>query len=348
MITPTPEPSPAPLVVVIVVNFNGGPMLGACLASLERQTFRDFQVIVVDNASTDGSTDQLTERFPRVHAIRSAVNLGFAAGNNLAIRQAGPSQWVALLNPDAVAQDQWLEQMVRAASEYPDFAMFGSRMLADPEGQRLDGVGDAYHVSGLPWRVGHGKAAAGAYQEAREIFAPCAAAALYRRDLIEATGGFDEDFFCYVEDVDLGFRARLLGYRALYVPGAVVVHEGSGVVGKHSDFQLYHGHRNLTWAFVRDMPGPLLAAYLPAHLLMTLATLLIFAIRGRFDVLWRAKQDAMRGLPRAIGKRGPTQATRTVSSWQLRSIMQVGWPRRYTERHARRHPPAARHRPPGD
>ena len=321
-------------VVVVVVNFNGGGMIRDCLESLRRQTLRGFRTLVVDNASTDGSADEVERAFPDVRLIRSPVNLGFAAGNNLAIAEAGAARWVALLNPDAVAREDWLERLLEAAERHPAFSMFGCRMLADVRGERLDGVGDAYHVCGLPWRVGHGAPAAGRFLEAREIFAPCAAAALYRRDAIEVTGGFDPDLFCYVEDVDLAFRARLAGHRARYVPEAVVVHAGSGVVGAHSDFQLYHGHRNLAWAFARNMPGPLLLAYLPAHLAMTLAALVVFAARGRGRVLLRAKLDALRGLPRALAKRGPTQSSRVVSCAELRSVMQRGLPRPHAKRAA--------------
>ncbi len=317
--------------LVIVVNFNGGTMLRACLDSLQQQRFRDFRTVVVDNASTDGSADGLEQAFPGIRVLRSPTNLGFAAGNNLALREAGAARWIALLNPDAVARPDWLEQLMSAADTHPQFSLFSSRLLADDAGTVLDGAGDAYHLWGLPWRVGHGQRAAGAFLEAREIFAPCAAAALYRREVFEATGGFDEDFFCYVEDVDLAFRARLLGHRTLYVPESIAIHIGSGVVGRHSDFQIYHGHRNLVWTWVRNMPALLLWLYLPAHLALTLVTLAVFTLRGRGGPIWRAKRDAVRGLPRAWAKRRATQASRTASTGELLALMQEGFPRRYTE-----------------
>jgi GT2 family glycosyltransferase len=322
-----PAPAP-PRVVAIVVNFNGGAMLRDCVASLTAQTHRPHRVLVVDNASTDGSVDGLEAAHEGVTVIRSAVNLGFAAGNNRALAMAGDCDWIALLNPDAVADPHWLERLLAGAARHPQAALLGCRMLADREGARLDGVGDAYHVSGLPWRTGHGEPAAGRHLQDTEIFAPCAAAALYRTDLLRALGGFDEDFFCYVEDVDLGFRARLLGHRAWYVADAQVVHAGSGLVGRHSDFQLYHGHRNLVWSFVRNMPWPLLLAYLPLHLLLTAVTLAVFARRGRAGVMLRAKRDALRGLPRCWAKRRATQATRRASAAALRAAMQRGLPRR--------------------
>ena len=324
--------SPLPVsVLVVIVNFNGGALIAHCLESLSRQTCRNFRTIVVDNASTDGSADDLESAFPGVSVIRSDKNLGFAAGNNLAIQASSDSNLIALLNPDAIAQADWLECLVNAANTHPEFALFGSRMYADPQHTVLDGVGDAYHVSGLPWRVGHGQQAQGRYTENHEIFAPCAAAALYRREVFELTGGFDEDFFCYVEDVDLGFRARLLGFRALYVARAVVEHAGSGLVGKHSDFQLYHGHRNLVWAYVRNMPWPLLLLYLPLHLLMTLVTLLVFSAKGRGRILLRAKWDAMRGLPGSVSKRRRTQSARAATSRHIRASLQRGLPRRFRQ-----------------
>lgn len=324
------SPTPAS-VLVVVVNFNGGTLLRQCLNSLARQSFRDFRTVVVDNASTDGSADDLETLFPAVAVIRSGKNLGFAAGNNLAIHVAGDTPFIALLNPDAIAQQDWLQCLVKAAQAHPDFALFGSRMYADADHTILDGVGDAYHVCGLPWRVGHGQQAHGRYLENHEIFAPCAAAALYRREVFEVTEGFDEDFFCYVEDVDLGFRARLAGLRALYVADAVVEHAGSGLVGKHSDFQLYHGHRNLVWAYVRNMPWPLLLLYLPQHVLMTLFTLLVFAAKDRGRILLRAKWDALKGLPSSISKRRRTQAARTVTARNVRASLQRGLPRRFRQ-----------------
>lgn len=331
MLSADPSPPSPVTVLVVVVNFNGGALLRQCLDSLAGQTFKAFRTVVVDNASTDGSVDRLESAYFNLTVLRNQTNLGFAAGNNQAIRQAGGASLIALLNPDAIAHPDWLQRLVEAAHSHPEFALFGSRMFADVQHETLDGVGDAYHVSGLPWRVGHGQTAGGRYLENHEIFAPCAAAALYRREVFDITGGFDEDFFCYVEDVDLGFRARLAGMRALYVARAEVVHLGSGLVGKHSDFQLYHGHRNLVWAFARNMPWPLLWAYLPLHLLMTALTLLHFAIRGRARVLATAKWDAIRGLPGVYSKRAGTQSTRTTSSLELRRTLQRGLPRRFRQ-----------------
>jgi GT2 family glycosyltransferase len=304
--------NPPPSVTVVVVNFNGGELVLACLDALSRQTFRDFLTVVVDNHSNDGSLERITAAFPNVRILPLGYNAGFAAGVNHALANVALGEWVALLNPDAFPAPDWLAQWLSAAAESTGFDAFGCRMYQDAAGRILDGVGDAYHVSGLPWRQGHGCPAAGHSLERCPVFAPCAAAALYRTHALRAVQGFDEDLFCYVEDVDLGFRLRLAGYRALYVPEAAVHHIGSGVVGVRSDFQLYHGHRNLVWIFVKNMPGVLFWLFLPLHLIMTLTTLLWLGLQGEGRIVVRAKWDAVKGLPRYWQKRRAVQATRRV------------------------------------
>ena len=314
----------APRVAVVVVNWNAGEWLARTLDALSRQTVAPARVLVVDNASTDGSADGLEERFPRVEVLRLAANVGFAAGNNVAIRAADDCEWIALLNPDALPEPGWLEALLRAARERPEFAFFGSRLLQADAPDRLDGTGDVYHVAGLAWRRGHGEPAAGRGLEPREIFSPCAAAALYRRDVVLAAGGLDERFFCYFEDTDLAFRLRLAGERCLYVPDAVVHHAGSVTAGVESDFTVYHGYRNAVWTYAKNMPGALAWLYLPQLLLVQLLLLTAFAVRRRPDVILRAQRDAVRGLPGMLRTRRSVQRSRVVSPWALRRLMARG------------------------
>ncbi len=316
------------LVDIVIVNYNAGPWLGRVVAALHAQTFRDFRTIIVDNGSTDGSLDGLPHGPTSVEIVRAGRNLGFAKANNLAIRSHVTTEWVVLLNPDAFPRPDWLERFVGAARANPDYSFFGCRMLDANDPTRLDGVGDIYHVSGLPWRDGYGCADGPAYDTPCEIFAPCAAAALYRTRQVVEAGGFDEDFFCYAEDVDLGFRLRLYGHRCLYVPAAVVEHVGSGLTGTRSDFQLYHGHRNLVWTYVKNMPGLLFWLYLPYHLLLNLYSLIAFALRGQGQPVWRAKRDAMKGLRRFWAKRREIQARRVSAPADIRRLMRGGLIRR--------------------
>jgi GT2 family glycosyltransferase len=195
-----------------------------CLSALARQTYRDFRVVVIDNASSDGSDARIESQFPGVKLVRAGANVGFARGNNIGFGHAEGSEFVVLLNPDAFAEREWLEKLVEAAGQHPDCASIGSRLLRADDPLTLDGIGDVYHVSGVHWREGFGKPLAPWSLVGKEIFSPCAASALYRLSAIRAVGGFDEDYFCYSEDVDLGFRLRLAGYRSWYAPDSVVHH----------------------------------------------------------------------------------------------------------------------------
>jgi GT2 family glycosyltransferase len=245
---------------------------------------------------------------------RAGRNLGFAAANNLAVQACG-TEFIALLNPDAFPEPGWLAALVDAARSHPRAAAFGSLQLLDGADGLIDGIGDVYHVSGLSWRAGHGRPRTPAADEDHEIFSACAAAALYRRDAFLAAGGFDEDFFCYFEDVDLGFRLRLAGYGARYVSNAVVSHVGGGSQGgDRNDFAGFHGHRNLVWCFVKNMPPPLLWACLPAHLLQSIVILAVSVTRGEFRGIVKAKWHALIGLPKCWRKRQFVQAKNRVSA----------------------------------
>ena len=301
-------------VSVIVVNWNGEQFIERCLLALMVQTVKPHEIILVDNASSDRSVE-LVRRFPSVRLISCDRNSGFARGNNLAIEaSSAESEWIALINPDAFAEPRWLEALLLATDANPGFAVFGSKLVNAADPTVLDGAGDVYHVSGRVWRKGQGALVPISAESESEMFSPCAAAALYRRSALRELGGFDEDYFCYVEDVDLGFRLKLAGRRCLYVPQSVAHHVGSGTTGgQHSDFALYHGHRNLVWTFVKDMPGMLFWLLLPLHVALNLASIIWFSLRGRGGVILRAKRDALLGLPKMWRKRQHIQKTRVAS-----------------------------------
>lgn len=311
-----------PKVTVVIVNWNGEQFIERCLVALLEQTVKPYEIIVVDNASTDSSFD-IVRHFPSVRLLAQDWNTGFARGNNLAINRASAeSEWIALLNPDAFPEARWLEECFLFAQCHPRFNFFGSKLVNAAAPALLDGAGDSYHLSGLVWRMGNGSSVPSYMEDdAREIFSPCAAAALYRRSALREMGGFDEDYFCYVEDVDLGFRLRLAGHRCLYVPKSVVHHVGSGTTGgQHSDFAVYHGHRNLVWTFVKNMPGLLFWLLLPLHLALNLVSMVWFTFRGQGRVIWRAKRDAVLGLPKMWRKRQQIQKCRIASIgdiWQV-------------------------------
>jgi GT2 family glycosyltransferase len=319
-------------IALIIVNWNGADWLPECLRSVAAQERPPDRVIVVDNASSDGSLDQALRRFPFVEPILLGTNKGFAAANNEALRACDDCDWVALLNPDAFPAPSWLRALAEAAERNPGYAAFASQLRLASHEDLLDGSGDVYHVSGLTWREGHGSALPPSGESPRDVFSACAAAALYRRDALMDIGGFDERYFCYAEDVDVGFRLRLRGHGCLYVPGAVVRHVGSASSGRGGDFSTYHGHRNLVWTFFKDMPAALLAVYLPQHLLLNVVSVLWFSARGQARTILRAKWDALRGLPAVLGERRVVQRSRRIAARHLRVAMARGWLTPYISR----------------
>lgn len=307
-------------VTVVIVNWNSGDLLQKCVERLTQQTVKPTTILIVDNASSDDSLFHVKSLY-EIAIVEIATNLGFAAGNNLALHQS-IDEFVALLNPDAFPEPDWLEKLLQAATQYPDAAAFGSRQLCHHDPSLLDGIGDSYHLSGLVWRDRHVTPQTPADLLPCEIFSPCAAAALYRRSALEEIGFFDEDYFCYVEDVDLGFRLRLAGYKAMYVPDAVVHHIGSATTGgQQSDFSVYHGHRNLVWTYVKNMPSILFWGLLPLHFTLNIATIIWFTTRGQGKIILKAKWDAIKGLPNMWHKRQQIQKERKVIILQLWSAL---------------------------
>jgi GT2 family glycosyltransferase len=281
--------------LVVIVAFEAGVHLQRCLDALENQTYQGWRAIVWDNASSDEAAERLTVSW-RVMSFRSLTNLGFAAANNGAAALL-PSSFIVTLNPDAFPEPDWLERLVATAERWGAAAV-GSLQLDDLDPSRLDGAGDCMSIAGIAWRGGYGHKREVAPTEICEIFAPCAAAALYRRDAFEAAGGFDERFFCYYEDVDLGFRIRLAGGTCLLDPGAVVRHVGSATTRQISGFAEYHGFRNRIWSFARNMPLTLLPIAVPAHLLVTLY--ILARSPNLLAVRLRALKDALAGLAHAV------------------------------------------------
>ncbi len=305
-------------VTVVIVTWNAADVIGLCLEALQRQIVQPRQILVVDNASTD-ATAAVVSRFPQVRWIALSRNEGFARANNIAVAQC-QTAWVALLNPDAFARPDWLASLMSAASNQPRVAALGSLQLQDEGGGFIDGEGDAMHWSGLIWRRGHGCVLRNATDQLapESVFSVCAAAAMYRRAAFEKVGGFDEDFFCYGEDVDLGFRLRLAGYDAVQIPTARVVHLGSALTGgRRSRFSVFYGQRNLLWIFVKNMPGWMFWVFLPLHVMMHLAQVARFCVAGHCQTVAKAKLQSLGGLPKMWSKRRTIQAERAVNPVQI-------------------------------
>lgn len=309
---------------VILVTWNSFSYLAKCLDCLVAQTNKDFEVFIIDNGSTDNDFLEIEEKYSGLNLSvkRLEKNTGFSIANNIGAHHAR-GKYLILLNADAFPEPDWLQNLLAAAQLFPN-SFFSSRQIQANRSDLLDGEGDIYHVSGLAWRKDYNLPVY-PLVEIRDVFSACGAAALYPRQEFLNAGGFDEDYFSYHEDVDLGFRLRLRGLTCMLVPQAIVHHVGSGSTGKRSDFSVYYGHRNLVWTYFKDMPWALFWLYLPLHIFVNFFFLIYFTLKGQGHTIWRAKWDALRGLPMMVKKRHEVQLQRKVTVVEIHRVMSRNW-----------------------
>ena len=310
----------APTITVCIIAYNSGPTLRTCLERLAGQTFRDFETLVIDNASPDPGDAAIAREFPFVQLIENSENLGFAGAGNQGARLAR-GRWYVLLNPDAFAQPNWLEELAGAAERYPNLLSFTSRQLMDEDPGLLDGLGDVMSGYGIPYRGGYLSRDPGDTPEG-EVFSPCGAAMMIDRALFLKLGGFDEFFFCYSEDVDLGYRLQLSGEPTLLVPSAVIRHVGSASTGgRKSEFAVFHGTRNRFYVVYKDTPAILLPVVVPLHLM---GVVYISSRRENWPhahIVWRAFKESLKGLPTILKSRRAVQRARRASAWEIAKAM---------------------------
>ena len=246
-----------PAVSVVVVSYNRKALLTECLNSLHQHWGFYIETIVVDNGSSDGTGQMVIRDFPEIKLISNPQNLGFCEANNQGIQQA-LAPLVVLLNNDAVAQPGWLSELIAPFEGNPQVAMVASKILQFEDPSRIDKVGHLIYWDGQNRGRGMGEMDRGQYDQPQEVLWPDGCAAAYRRDAVLQVGGFDNDFFAYADDADLGFRLRLAGYRAWYSPTAVVHHHRGSTLGKTNPFRLHLIERNRVLLAVKLFPLPLL------------------------------------------------------------------------------------------
>lgn len=309
-------------IAIVIVNWNAGDYLHLAVASALQQSRPAERIVVVDNASTDHSLESLVQFGDAVEIHRMPGNLGFAEANNRIIKELEGIDWVALLNPDAKADPCWLQALEQGVRQYPQARAFASRMMSMDVPGVLDGAGDEYHLSGLVWRRFHGQALDSVDAMCDiQVFAPCGGAAFYHRDSFHRAGGFDKRYFCYCEDSDLAFRMQLKDMPCWYLHRAVVFHKGGATTGEDNRFSDYHGHRNLVWSWLKNMPLPMLIGLFPLHIVMNLLVIVLKLPSGRAGVIASAKLDAVKGIKPILAERQTVQNERRISLFQLWRIM---------------------------
>ncbi|HRE43768.1 MAG TPA: glycosyltransferase family 2 protein [Terricaulis sp.] len=284
---------------VLIVCYNSRAHFARLKASLEAQTIR-FNLYVVDNASAVEQRPRADDFPAGARIIQNEDNRGFAAANNQ-LAALDDAEFIALLNPDAFPEPRWLEHLLAGAARHPRAGAFGSTQIMADDESRYDGLGDCLSPFGAAWRGGRGARRQDIPPLEGETFSVCAAAALYRRAAWDAAGGFDESFFCFIEDVDLGLRLRLKGWASVQIAEAVVAHVGGGA--SSSAFAAYHAARNTIWCLAQSMPGAIYWPLLPAHALLTL----IFYLRSFGDADGKAYRRGVRDACKAIGERWRTR-----------------------------------------
>jgi GT2 family glycosyltransferase len=312
-----------PRVAVVVPNWNGAAYLEACLASLTTQTC-PAALILVDNGSTDASRELVRRLHPEVRIVALPGNLGFAAAANRGIEaalQAG-AEFVALFNNDAVAEPDWLAHLLEAALEEPGLGTVTGKLLR-MDGRRIDSTGDQLSSWGWAYPRGRDESDAGQFDgpEQASVFCGTGGASLYRGAMLTQTGGFDESFFAYLEDQDLGFRAQLAGWRARYVPRAVARHHMMGTSSRLPGFDRRQMLRNSVLLWVKDMPAPLWWRYAPKLLCGLTLMALNDLRRGRPRIPLEALLGSIRLLPEMLDKRREVQRARTVPVAYIDSLL---------------------------
>jgi GT2 family glycosyltransferase len=305
-------------ITVLIPNWNGMSWLGRCLDALGKQDIQDFRTIVVDNGSTDGSAAFIRENYPHVEVIALRSNAGFAGAVNAGIERSS-SRYVVLLNTDTQVFPDWLSALLEQIENSPDdVAAINSQVLRMDNPECIDDAGDELSWYGAATKRGHNGPSLD-YQEQVEIFSPCAAACLYRREFLLNCGGFDTRFCSYLEDVDLGLRGRLLGYRYLYLPKAKVLHKGHGASLPHSRYVALMT-RNRLLLFAKNMP---------ARLLLRHAAKLLYG-QFYFMVAYARPWSSFKGylsfvaeLPRVVSVRRKTLQQTILSPNQINALLHL-------------------------
>lgn len=307
------------LVSIIVLNWNGKRFLRECLEALCNQTYRELEVIFVDNGSTDDSVEFVRGKFPLVKISHLEENKGFTGGN-LEGYKICRGVFIALLNNDTRVDEKWLENLVEPMLIDSTVGMCASKMFVDGT-ERIDSAGHGLTTAGIGFNRGLWKDHT-FYERQELVFGVCGGAGLYRRKMLEEIGFLDEDFFLYDEDGDLNFRAQLSGWKCMYVPKAFVYHKGCGTVGRLTDLHVYYHTRNLEFVWIKNMPLGLMVRFAHHKIIQEIGSFCYLCLRhGRWNAFFRGKWDALRLAPKMLNKRLEIQKKRKVTNKMIKALL---------------------------
>jgi GT2 family glycosyltransferase len=305
-------------VSVIILTWNGLAYLTECLESLAAQSYRDFETILVDNGSTDGSAEYVRGAYPWVRLLELPENVGFAEGNNRGLALVQGS-YIVMLNNDTKAAPEFLAELIRVAESDARIGMVAAKMRNYYQPEWIDAVGLKIGTNGLGYNIGIGETDSRQYDDA-VIFGPCGGAALYRREMLAEIGFFDSDFFAYYEDFDLAWRARLVGWKALAAPRALVYHVHSATGGEMSRFKTYYTHRNKWYVIIKNWPLGLLLKRLPVLFFYDMAALVLAWLKGVGGAAIAARFDIVKNMGRLLAQRREVQVRSTLSIGEIEAL----------------------------
>ena len=301
-------------ITIIIPNLNGKKFLRICLDSIMQQNFQDFFVIVVDNGSVDGSVEFIRDHYTDVQVIEFKENRGFGAAVNEGIKRA-KSKYICLLNNDVELDPNFLKEMVTVLEQKRDVDYCAAKMFNYYDRNLLDGAGDGVFKAGAGYRLGTLEYDIGIYDKQNSVFGACAGAAVYRRSFFEKVGYFDEDFFAYLEDVDINFRANLLGLRCLYVPTAKAFHIGSATTGStFNSFTIRLSTKNIPNVVVKNYPTYIFLKSLPVMFLYHACWLFFILRRKQLFAYLRGLRGALRDFHKMFEKRKKVLSGKTISN----------------------------------
>jgi GT2 family glycosyltransferase len=305
----------SPIVSIIIVNWNGLPLLQECLDAVLRQSYSHYEIVLVDNASQDDSVRFVQGRYPQVKILPLLENTGFTGGNIAGLQEAS-GELIVLLNNDAVLTERWLELMVDALRSDASIGFCSSKIIVAGT-DRIDSVGDTFTSAFTGTKMGEHEPES-LFKTRRLVPGACAAAVIYRREMLDRIGFFDEDFFFNHEDTDLNLRAWLSGWKCLFVPEAVVFHKVNASVGELSDMGVYYFARNNVWVWIKNVPLGIMLRYLPQRLIYEFSSFAFFClVKKKWKPFLKGKRDAFKRIPLMLKKRKEVQKLVLLSNHEI-------------------------------